>query len=93
MYGDITYMKIDDYANGLIFTGAEEYPRQAPPMAVTRDGSVYETTAYDGTKGVFDAGADTFECEDSDRYTMAIRNIPVVRKHLPGRCAAIATLI
>ena len=68
MYGDIPYMKIDDFYNGLIFTGAEQYPGQASPMAVTRNGSVYEATAFDGTKAVFDAEADTFECENLDKY-------------------------
>ena len=68
MFGDIPYIKIDDYYNKLIFTGAEKYPQQASPMQVTRNGSVYETTAYDGTKGVFDAETDTFECENLDKY-------------------------
>ena len=68
MYGDIPYMKIDAFYNGLYFTGAEAYPQQASPMTVTRNGSVYETTAYDGTKGVFDAEADTFSCENLDAY-------------------------
>ena len=55
MVGDVPYIKIDDYYNALIFSGAEKYPQQASLMKVTRNGSVYETTAYDGTKGVFDA--------------------------------------
>lgn len=69
MVGDIPYIKIDDYYNGLIFTGAEKYPQQASLMKVTRSGSVYETAAYDGTKGIFDAEKDTFECENLERYT------------------------
>ena len=27
MFGDIPYIKIDDYYNKLIFTGAEQYPQ------------------------------------------------------------------
>ena len=69
MYGDIPYMKIDDYYNGLIFTGADQYPDKASPMKVSRNGSVYEATAYDGTKGIFDTDADTFECENLDKYS------------------------
>ena len=68
MYGDIPYMKIDAFYNSLYFTGAENYPQQAAPMAVTRSGSVYETTSFDGTKGIFDAEADTFVCENMDTY-------------------------
>ena len=68
MFGDIPYIKIDEYYNKLIFTGAEKYPQQASPMQVTRNGNVYETTAYDGTKGIFDTEADTFECENLDKY-------------------------
>lgn len=30
MYGDIPYMKIDDYYNGLIFTGADQYLKHTP---------------------------------------------------------------
>ena len=38
MVGDIPYMRIDDYYNRLIFTGAEKYPQQASPMTVTHSG-------------------------------------------------------
>ena len=69
MVGDIPYMRIDDYYNRLIFTGAEKYPQQASPMTVTHSGSVYETTAYDGTKGIFDAEEDSFACENLDVYS------------------------
>ena len=68
MYGDIPYMKIDDFYNNLYFTGAEAYPKQASPMTVTRNGNSYETTAYNGTKGVFDVEAGTFTCENLDAY-------------------------
>ena len=68
MYGDIPYMKIDDFYNNLYFTGAEAYPQQASPMTVTRNGNSYETTAYNGTKGVFDVEAGTFTCENLDAY-------------------------
>ncbi len=68
MYGDIPYMKIDAFYNDLYFTGAEAYQQQASPMTVTRNGSVYETTAYDGTKGVFDAEKDTFVCKNLDKF-------------------------
>lgn len=68
MYGDIPYMKIDDFYNNLYFTGAEAYPQQASPMTVTRNGNSYETTAYNGTKGVFDVEAGTFMCENLDAY-------------------------
>ena len=71
MYGDIPYMKIDEFYNKLYFTGAEKYPEKAKQMAVTRDGNVFETPAYDGTKATFDADADTFTCENLDAYTMA----------------------
>lgn len=30
MVGDIPYMRIDDYYNQLLFTGAEKYPQQTP---------------------------------------------------------------
>ena len=69
MVGDIPYMRIDDYYNRLIFTGAEKYPQQASPMTVTHSGSVYETTAYDGTKGIFNAEEDSFACENLDVYS------------------------
>ena len=69
MVGDIPYMRIDDYYNRLIFTGAEKYPQQASPMTVTHSGSVYETTAYDGTKGIFDAEENSFACENLDVYS------------------------
>ena len=69
MVGDIPYIKIDDYYNKLLFTGAEKYPQQASPMKVTRSGSVYETTAYDGTKGIFNAEENTFTCENLDAYS------------------------
>ena len=68
MYGDIPYMKIDDFYNNLYFTGAEAYPQQASPMTVTRNENSYETTAYNGTKGVFDVEAGTFTCENLDAY-------------------------
>ena len=68
MYGDIPYMKIDDFYNNLYFTGAEAYPQQASPMTVTRNGNSYETTAYNGTKGVFNVEAGTFTCENLDAY-------------------------
>lgn len=68
MYGDIPYMKIDDFYNNLYFTGAEAYPQQASPVTVTRNGNSYETTAYNGTKGVFDVEAGTFTCENLDAY-------------------------
>lgn len=68
MYGDIPYMKIDDFYNNLYFTGAEAYPQQASPMTVMRNGNSYETTAYNGTKGVFDVEAGTFTCENLDAY-------------------------
>lgn len=69
MVGDIPYMRIDDYYNRLLFTGAEKYPQQASPMTVTHSGSVYETTAYDGTKGIFNAEEDSFACENLDVYS------------------------
>lgn len=69
MVGDIPYMRIDDYYNRLIFTGAEKYPQKASPMTVTHSGSVYETTAYDGTKGIFDAEEESFACENLDVYS------------------------
>ncbi len=69
MVGDIPYMRIDDYYNRLIFTGAEKYPQQASPMTVTHSGSVYETTAYDGTKGIFNAEENSFACENLDVYS------------------------
>ena len=71
MYGDIPYMKIDEFYNKLYFTGAEKYPEKAKQMAVTRNGNVFEAPAYDGTKATFDADADTFTCENLDAYTMA----------------------
>ena len=71
MYGDIPYMKIDEFYNKLYFTGAEKYPEKAKQMVVTHEGSVYEAPAFDGTKATFDADADTFTCENLDAYTMA----------------------
>ena len=38
-------------------------------MTVTHSGSVYETTAYDGTKGIFNAEEDSFACENLDVYS------------------------
>ena len=70
MLGDIPYMKIDEFYNQLYFTGADQF-EQATPMTVTRNGSVFETTAFDGTKATFDADADTFACENLDKYTSA----------------------
>ena len=70
MVGDIPYIKIDDYYNKLLFTGAEKYPQQASPMTVTHSGSIYETTAYNGTKGVFNVEENTFACENLDVYSM-----------------------
>ena len=69
MVGDIPYIRIDDYYNRLLFTGAEKYPQQASPMTVSHSGSVYETTAYDGTKGIFDAEENSFACENLDVYS------------------------
>ena len=70
MLGDIPYMKIDEFYNQLYFTGADQF-EQAKPMTVTHSGSAFETTAFDGTKGTFDTDADTFTCENLDKYTSA----------------------
>ena len=66
---DVPYMKIDDYYNQIYFTGAEAYPEEASKMAVSRRNSDYTTTAYNGVKAVFDAEADSFNCENLDTYT------------------------
>ncbi|MBK6087554.1 dockerin type I domain-containing protein [Ruminococcus difficilis] len=69
MYGDVPYMKIDEYYNQLYFTGADAYPEEASEMTVTRSGSRYVTTAYNGVKGTFDAEADTLNIENLETYT------------------------
>ena len=69
-YGDLPYMKIDEYYNSLYSTGAEKYSDKVETMNVTRTGSTYETNSYDGTKGVFDTDKNTFECENLDVYSM-----------------------
>ena len=69
MYGDIPYIKIDDYYNELFFTGADAYPNEASPMKVEHHGSVYDTYSYNGIKASFDVDAETFECENFDSYS------------------------
>ena len=62
-------MRIDEFYNQLYFTGAEAYPDEASEMTVTRNGNVYETTAYNGIKATFNTENDTFNCDDLENYT------------------------